>query len=63
MYGLQIKRWELEMKNLNDEYGKQQANIGAREAEEQALRSLVEKCQQDFSVLNTQKNELQETKK
>jgi structural maintenance of chromosome 3 (chondroitin sulfate proteoglycan 6) len=59
----QIKRWELEMKNLNDEYEKQQANIGAREAEEQALRSLVEKCQQDFSVLNTQKNELQETKK
>jgi hypothetical protein len=56
MYGL-------EMKNLNDEYEKQQANIGAREAEEQALRLLVEKCQQDFSVLNTQKNELQETKK
>ncbi|CAK9192066.1 unnamed protein product [Sphagnum troendelagicum] len=59
----QIKRLELEMKNLNVEHKKQEANIAAREVEVQTHGSLVEKLQQDFSALNTQKNELQETKK
>jgi hypothetical protein len=51
------------MKNLNVEHKKQEANIAAREVEVQTHGSLVEKLQQDFSALNTQKNELQETKK
>jgi hypothetical protein len=63
LYGLQIKRLELEMMNLNVEHKKQEANIAAREAEVQTQGSLVEKFQRDFSALNTQKNELQETKK
>jgi len=59
----QIKRLELEMMNLNVEHKKQEANIAAREAEVQTQGSLVEKFRRDFSALNTQKNELQETKK